>query len=73
MSLLWQTAYLLKGTHVTDHFLQMLSYFVQFQNITDNQTGMKAFLSLQSLDNGSQHQYMHTNHGQNGLGRQETL
>ena len=34
----WQNAYLLKGTQTTDNFQQMLSYFVQIQSITDNQS-----------------------------------
>ena len=33
----WQNAYLLKCTRNTDNFQQMLSYFIQFQNITNVQ------------------------------------
>ena len=47
----WQNAYLLKGTHISDDFQLILPYFVQIQSITDNQTSMKAFSALQSLDN----------------------
>ena len=66
MPLSWQNAYLLKGTCISDDFRQMLSYFVQFQSITDNQTGTKTFSTSQSLDNGRQHKYSHTNHGRSG-------
>ena len=65
MPLSWQNAYLLKGTCISDDFRQMLSYFVQLQSITDNQTGTKTFSILQSLDNGRQHKYICTNRGQN--------
>jgi hypothetical protein len=65
MPLSWQNAYLLKGTRISDDFWQMLSYFIQFQNITDNQTGMKVFSASQSLDNGRQHKYSCTNPRQN--------
>jgi hypothetical protein len=47
----WQNAYLLKGTHISDEFQQMPSYFVQLQSITDNQTDIKAFSASQNLDN----------------------
>ena len=45
----------------------MLSYFVQFQNITDNHTGLKVYSALQRLDNRRQHKYSRTNRGQSGL------
>ena len=64
MLLLWQNAYLLKGTCVSDDFWKMLSYFVQFQSITDNQTGLKVFSASQGFDNGRQHEYSFTNCGQ---------
>ena len=67
MLLSWQNAYLLKGTRVSDDFWQMLSYFVQFQSITDNQTELKVYSASQGLDNGRQHKYSHTYHRQNGL------
>ena len=44
----------------------MLPYFVQFQNITDNQTGTKIFSTSQGLNNERQHKYSHTNRGQSG-------
>ena len=61
----WQNAYLLKGTQTTDNFQQMLSYFVQLQNITDNQPASKDFSASQGLDIGKQNKYICTNHGQN--------
>ena len=39
----WQNACLSKGTCTSENFWQMLSYFVQLQSITDNQTVSKAF------------------------------
>ena len=66
MPLSWKNAYLLKGTRVSDDFRQILSYFVQFQNITDNQTGTKTFSTLQGLNNERQHKYIRTNRGQSG-------
>ena len=63
MPLSWQNAYLLTGTHVSDDFQQVHSYFVQFQSITDNQTGLKVYSALQGLDNGRQHKYSCTNCG----------
>jgi hypothetical protein len=57
MPLSWQSAYLLKGTRVSDDFRQMLFYFIQFQSITDNQTGTKTFSISLSLDNGKQRKY----------------
>ena len=35
MPLSWQHAYALKGTHTSDDYCHMLSYFVQYQLITD--------------------------------------
>jgi hypothetical protein len=64
MPLSWQNAYLLKGTRVSDDFQQRLSYFVQFQSITDNHTGLKVYSASQGLDSGKQHKYICTNHGQ---------
>ena len=66
MPLSCQNAYLLKGTRVSDDFRQMLSYSVQFQNITDNQTGTKTFSTSQGLNNERQHKYICTNRGQSG-------
>ena len=66
MPLSWQNAYLLKGTRISDDFRQMLSYFIQFQNITDNPTGTKIFSTSQGLNNERQHKYSHTNRGQSG-------
>ena len=66
MPSLWQNAYLLKGTRTTDDFRQMLSYFVQLQSITDNQTVAKAPSASQGLDNRKQHKYVNTNHGRSG-------
>ena len=66
MPLSWQNAYLLKGTCVSDDFQQMLSYFIQFQSITDNQTGLKIYSASQGLNNERQHKYSHTNRGQSG-------
>ena len=62
----WQNAYLLKGTQTIDDFQQMLSYFVQLQSITDNQTVAKAPSASQGLEIRKQHKYVHTNHGQSG-------
>ena len=66
MPLSWQNVYLLKGTRVSDDFWQMLSYFVQFQNITDNQTGTNTFSTSQGLNNERQHKYSRTSCGQSG-------
>jgi hypothetical protein len=66
MPLSWQNAYLLKGTCISDDFRQMLSYFVQFQSITDNQTGLKVYSASQGLDSGKQHKYICTNCGRSG-------
>jgi hypothetical protein len=44
----------------------MLSYFVQIQSITDNQTDTKTFSTSQSLDNLRQNKYICTNHGRSG-------
>jgi hypothetical protein len=63
MPLSWQNAYLLKGTRISDDYWQMLSYFVQFQSITGNQTGIIIFSTSQSFDNGRQHKYICTNCG----------
>ena len=46
MPLTWHNAYLLKGSHISDDFCQMQSYFVQFKRITDNQTSIKHSLLL---------------------------
>jgi hypothetical protein len=43
----WQCAYLLKGTHISDNFHQILSYFVHFKSITDNQKVSKSFSASQ--------------------------
>ena len=61
----WQNVYLLKGTQTTNNFWKILSYFVQLQNITDNQAVSKDFSASQGLDTGKQNKYMCTNHGQN--------
>ena len=63
----WQNAYLLKGTHISDDSHQMLFYFVQFQSITDNQTGTKTFSASQSLDKEKQYKYICTSHGLSGF------
>ena len=63
MPISWQNAYLLKGTQVTDDFCQMLTYFVQFQNITDTQTMSKSFSTTQELSTLRQHKYTRTNCG----------
>ena len=44
----------------------MLSYFVQFQSITDNQTGTKTLSTLHGMDNGRQQKYIRTNRGRSG-------
>ena len=59
----WYNAYLLKGTQMTDNFCQMLSYFIQFQSITDIQGTSKSFAVSQSLDTRNQHKYIGTNCG----------
>jgi hypothetical protein len=61
MPLSWQNAYLLKGTCISDDFQQMLSYFIQFQSITDNQRGLKVYSASQGLNNERQHKYSGTN------------
>ena len=66
MPLSWQNAYLLKGTCISDDFRQMLSYFVQFQSITDNQTSTKTLSTLHGMDNGRQQKYIRTNRGRSG-------
>ena len=50
----WQNAYLSKGKCTPDDFLQILSYFVQLQSITDFKTDTKAFSDSQILDSGKQ-------------------
>ena len=62
----WQNAYLLKGTQNTDDFQEMLSYSVQLQSITDNQTVARAPSVSQGLDIGKQHKYIRTHNGQSG-------
>ena len=62
--LTWQHAYLLQGTQTTDNFSQMLSYFVQFQSITDTQWISKSYSVSQSLDTRKQHKYICTIRGQ---------
>ena len=62
----WQNTYLLKGTQTTDKFQQMLSYFVQLQSNTDNQTVAKAPSVSQGLDIGKHHKYVCTIHGRSG-------
>ena len=50
----WQNAYLSKGKCTPDDFLQILSYFVQLQSITDFKTDTKALSDSQILDSGKQ-------------------
>ena len=64
MTLSWQNAYLLEDTQTSDSFQQMLSYFVQLQSITENQTFAKTSSASQGLDIGKQQKYICTNHGQ---------
>ena len=52
MPLSWQNAYLLKGTHASDNFCQMLSYFVQSQSIEDSPVASKPFFSPTTLHGG---------------------
>ena len=57
---------MLKGTQNTDDFQEMLSYSVQLQSITDNQTVARAPSVSQGLDIGKQHKYIRTHNGQSG-------
>ena len=59
----WQNTYLLRGTRNTDDFQQMLSYFIQFQNITNAQGFSKLFTTPQKLETKQQHKYSRTNCG----------
>ena len=49
---------LVKGTHISDDFRQMLPYFVQFQSITDNQAVSKSFSASWVLGNRKQYKYI---------------
>ena len=57
----WQNASVLKGTRNTDNFWQILSYFIQYQNITDTQGISKLFATPQNLEIRQQHKYICTN------------
>jgi hypothetical protein len=54
----WQNAYLLKGTHVSDNFCQMLSYFVKSQSIGEHQVVSKPFLSSAIINGGGRQFHM---------------
>ena len=57
----WQNASVLKRTRNTDNFWQILSYFIQYQNITDTQRISKLFATPQNLEIRQQHKYICTN------------
>ena len=59
----WQNIYLLQGIRNTDDFQQMLSYFIQYQSITDTQGFSKPFANSQNLEIKQQHEYIRTNRG----------
>ena len=62
----WQNAYLLRCTRNTDNFRQMLSYFIQFQNITNAQGFSKLFATPQNSETKQQQEYSRTNRGRSG-------
>jgi hypothetical protein len=64
----WQNTYLLKGTHNSDNFHPILSYFVQFQGITDNPIFQKPYSCNASIypsfGCGNQYIYLRNDCGQ---------
>ena len=66
ISLNWQNSYLLKGTHTSDDFCKMLSYFVQLQSIIETQTISRSGAISQNTENRNQHKYICTSCGQSG-------
>ena len=62
----WQHAYALKGTHTSDDYCHMLSYFVQYQLITDKSDTLAIASTVGITGGGSQVFNGHSRYGQFG-------